>query len=84
MKVKNMYKYKIGDRIKVVNDQIKDIYNGLTGTIVYIDRGLPFPLEVEFDEQLDAECGADSFKPEEIRLIEPEHKIYVDNGEEYI
>jgi hypothetical protein len=67
--------FKIGDRVKVVNDTLVPEYNGLTGVVSAVDDTATWPgalaIKVGFDESAAERPNlmADHFAPDELELI---------------
>lgn len=70
-----MTEFKVGDRVKVVNDAFTEANNGHTGTIKAISGAPVWPISVTFDDNDEGMTG-DSFGAIELELIEPTPRAY--------
>lgn len=75
-----MSTFKIGDRVKVVNDKAVPVYNGRTGTVTSVDDpDRAYPIQVKFDVPVAARsnAGGDGFDPDELALLPVEYDTNV-------
>ncbi len=75
-----MSTFKIGDRVKVVNDEAVAAYNGRTGTVTSVeDPSRAYPIQVKFDVPvaLRGDVTSDGFDPVELALLPVEYDTSV-------
>ena len=62
--------FKVGDRVRVINDRLGSGYDGITGTVSRIDNGASEPLSIQVKHDRSGELGSKFYYGEnELELI---------------